>query len=267
MVVNDAVEAALPLPPSKPQGAQTRLRAEILSWTLRVLRYVFSPTHFFSMALYMMYMRAWKYWDEHTGGPWRWDTTWPTNRTRFVILLAIVPVWAAIVLGTVLLWLILKAIVRAALKKWPVRVALLQWPPVVERVRTRANAPRWADDQELDTLQSPHPNGNGNGSAAHVHDDDEDEGEAAGLLSGRTHKPLPAVPHESTARRVIVGCFHALLRPLFWQCVSLLAIVLIGAHLALTWENENDIRYRPVLQKAISKPRPSGYHTGGTWIV
>ena len=193
----------------------------LLAAVLRIFAF-FYPALFALFVLYLLYSMAYKYWDEHTGGLYRWNTTWPEGRTRLVILMFVLPVWGAFMAVVTLLHvgLMRSRFSRRVLNGWRDYLVQDGYQPLNRR---RA--------LELSSL-------------AASEDSDEAADDGTDYPSHKRARRWRIPPWKA-----IVGAYSSL--------------VVLGLYFLATYEQKDDIRYRYLVQDAVDRPRPQGYHTGG----
>ncbi|EJD55628.1 hypothetical protein AURDEDRAFT_109884 [Auricularia subglabra TFB-10046 SS5] len=198
-----------------------------------------------------VYWGAYEYWDAHPGRG-RWPTCWPAGRTRLVLLMFAVPIWAACMAVVTTVWGIVLAATRTARER------------AQASGYTLLRAPFGADGNvELAPLAMDVDSGD--------EYDDDGNGEADGY--GRGHRQSAAdaadynyrnraLPPPPATRRW--AC-----RPRVWHfaLAFYLAVVAFGIYLYETYEQPDDIKYRSLLQRALKNPRGSGYHTGEKYFI
>lgn len=196
------------------------------------------------LVLAYVYWGAYEYWDAHPGRG-RWPTCWPTGRTRLVLLMFAVPIWAACMAGVTLVWGIVLAVTRSAR----------------ERARARGYTPLGADGivelapLAMDVDSGDEDDDGDDGRFGHGHRRSMGAAEADPADYHYRNRPLPPPPPPARRWRCAPRVWHFVL-------AFYLALVAFGIYLYETYEQPDDIKYRSLLQKALKNPRPSGYHTG-----
>lgn len=175
------------------------------------------------LALAYAYWCCYEYWRSHPGRS-IWPTTWPVGRTRLVLLMFAVPIWAACMAVVTLVWVTALYVTRRVMEKRG--YALLG-----------ANRENHLELAPLATAYT---------------DDMDDDSDDAQMLPQPRASAMPA----RAKRRLTPRLWHAAL-------ALYVALAAFGVYMLKTYEQPADIKWRPQLLQALKNPRSSGYHTGG----